>query len=52
MSLTHGHSSSLGFGASFGHSCGRFVDHGGHGGRFFFWIRFDVVPTLAFALEE
>ena len=35
MSLIHGHSSSLGFGASFGHSCGRFVDHGGHGGRFF-----------------
>ena len=23
------------FRASFFHSCGRFVDHGGHGGRFF-----------------
>ena len=39
------------FGASFGHSCGRFVDHGGHGGRFF-WIGFDGVPTLAFVLKE
>ena len=39
------------FGASFGHSCGRFVDDDGHRGRFFY-IGFDVVPTLAFSLKE
>ena len=39
------------FRASFGHSCGRFVDHGGHGGRFFL-IRFDLVSTLPFVLKE
>ena len=38
------------FGASFGHSCGRFVDHVDTAVVFF--IGFDVVPTLAFSLKE
>ena len=37
------------FGASFGHSCGRFVDHDGHGGRFFL-DRFKLMLCLPWLL--